>query len=136
MGPMFSLVSSKLRENSKVREKIITEKSGSERKTWAYLEILLRKKRCEVPINQTKLALPTSSPLLRALSVGPQLSLLLLRSGSAMDKMSKALEKAKMLVGMEVDEEQAAAAEEATSSSFYDDFNRDCTLSTKQVYIS
>lgn len=43
--------------------------------------------------------------------------------------MSRALEKAKMLVGMEVDEE---AAEEETSSSFIDDFNRDCTLSTTQ----
>ncbi|XP_020246507.1 vesicle transport protein SFT2B isoform X2 [Asparagus officinalis] len=48
-----------------------------------------------------------------------------------MDKMSRALERAKMLVGMEVDEEQQAA-EETSSTSFYDDFNRECTLTTKQ----
>jgi hypothetical protein len=35
-----------------------------------------------------------------------------------MDSMRGALERAKMLVGMEVDEEQ----------SFSDDFNRNCTL--------
>jgi hypothetical protein len=46
-----------------------------------------------------------------------------------MDKMNRALERAKMLVGMEVDEE--AAVQE--SSSFIDDFNRQCTLSTTQV---
>ncbi|XP_072970953.1 uncharacterized protein [Typha angustifolia] len=45
-----------------------------------------------------------------------------------MEKMSKALEKAKMLVGMEVDEEAA----EEESSSFFDDFNRQCTLTTQQ----
>ncbi|KAK8956843.1 hypothetical protein KSP39_PZI001257 [Platanthera zijinensis] len=44
-----------------------------------------------------------------------------------MEKMSRALERAKMLVGMEVDEE--APAEDP---SFLDDFNRHCTLSTKQ----
>ncbi|OAY64926.1 vesicle transport protein SFT2B [Ananas comosus] len=46
-----------------------------------------------------------------------------------MEKMSKALEKAKMLVGLEVDEENA---QEEESSSFFDDFNRQCTLSTQQ----
>nr|CAD1836948.1 unnamed protein product [Ananas comosus var. bracteatus] len=45
-----------------------------------------------------------------------------------MEKMSKALEKAKMLVGLEVDEENAQEEE----SSFFDDFNRQCTLSTQQ----
>ncbi|PKA66745.1 hypothetical protein AXF42_Ash003400 [Apostasia shenzhenica] len=45
-----------------------------------------------------------------------------------MEKMSRALERAKMLVGMEVDEEVPDEA----SSSFFDDFNRQCTLSTKQ----
>ncbi|GMY12762.1 vesicle transport protein SFT2B isoform X1 [Fagus crenata] len=52
-----------------------------------------------------------------------------------MDKMNQALEKMKMLVGMEVDDEhQASALEEENSSSFafMDDFNRNCTLSTKQ----
>lgn len=44
--------------------------------------------------------------------------------------MNRAFEKAKMLVGLEVDDEEQAVEE--TSSSFYDDFNRDCTLSTKQ----
>ncbi|KAG0469416.1 hypothetical protein HPP92_016116 [Vanilla planifolia] len=44
-----------------------------------------------------------------------------------MEKMSRALERAKILVGMEVDEE---VPEEATS--FFDDFNRQCTLSTSQ----
>ncbi|KAG0470954.1 hypothetical protein HPP92_015500 [Vanilla planifolia] len=39
-----------------------------------------------------------------------------------MEKMSRALERAKILVGMEVDEE---VPEEATS--FFDDFNRQCT---------
>lgn len=48
-----------------------------------------------------------------------------------MDTMSRAFERARMLVGLEGAEEQAAADEDATSS-FYDDFNRDCTLSTKQ----
>ena len=48
-----------------------------------------------------------------------------------MEKISRALERAKMLVGMDVDEE--AAQEEASSSSFFDDFNRQCTLSTQQV---
>ncbi|KAJ0972924.1 hypothetical protein J5N97_020883 [Dioscorea zingiberensis] len=47
-----------------------------------------------------------------------------------MEKMNRALERAKMLVGMEVDEE--AGQEETSSSSFFDDFNRQCTLSTQQ----
>ncbi|XP_008808968.1 vesicle transport protein SFT2B [Phoenix dactylifera] len=45
-----------------------------------------------------------------------------------MEKMRGALEKAKMLVGMEVDEEASPQQE----PSFFDDFNRDCTLSTQQ----
>ncbi|XP_020596551.1 vesicle transport protein SFT2B isoform X2 [Phalaenopsis equestris] len=44
-----------------------------------------------------------------------------------MEKMSRALERAKMLVGMEVDEEVPAEA-----PSFFDDFNRQCTLTTQQ----
>lgn len=45
-----------------------------------------------------------------------------------------AFEKMKMLVGMEVDEESVAVRDEDSSSSFafMDDFNRNCTLSTKQ----
>ncbi|CAA7396566.1 unnamed protein product [Spirodela intermedia] len=46
-----------------------------------------------------------------------------------MDKMSRVLERAKMVVGMEVDEE---GADDGADSSFLDDFNRQCTLSTKQ----
>ncbi|KAI5672165.1 hypothetical protein M9H77_12529 [Catharanthus roseus] len=50
-----------------------------------------------------------------------------------MEKMSVAFEKMKMLVGMEVDEELVAVQNEDSSSfSFVDDFNRNCTLSTKQ----
>ncbi|MQL77219.1 hypothetical protein Taro_009624 [Colocasia esculenta] len=50
-----------------------------------------------------------------------------------MDKMSKALEKAKMLVGMEVDEESPGDGDgDDAGPSFIDDFNRQCTLSTKQ----
>ncbi|GAV78554.1 Got1 domain-containing protein, partial [Cephalotus follicularis] len=45
-----------------------------------------------------------------------------------MEKMNKAYEKMKMLVGMEVDEEQGTAVED----SFMDDFNRNCSLSTTQ----
>ncbi|XP_010252318.1 PREDICTED: vesicle transport protein SFT2B [Nelumbo nucifera] len=45
-----------------------------------------------------------------------------------MEKMNQALEKVKILVGMEVDEEEVAQ----TNSSLLDDFNRECTLSTKQ----
>ncbi|XP_038705369.1 vesicle transport protein SFT2B isoform X2 [Tripterygium wilfordii] len=48
-----------------------------------------------------------------------------------MDRMNQAFEKVKMLVGMEVedDEEQEAAD---NNSSFMDEFNRECTLTTKQ----
>ncbi|XP_075098228.1 retrovirus-related Pol polyprotein from transposon TNT 1-94 isoform X1 [Nicotiana tabacum] len=45
-----------------------------------------------------------------------------------MEKMNQALEKMKMLVGMDVEDEEAAPQQE----SFMDDFNRNCTLSTKQ----
>ncbi|KAK4780288.1 hypothetical protein SAY87_016394 [Trapa incisa] len=48
-----------------------------------------------------------------------------------MDRMNQAFEKVKMLVGMEVDEESTRPAE-SESFSFMDDFNRQCTLSTKQ----
>ncbi|PIN20025.1 Membrane protein involved in ER to Golgi transport [Handroanthus impetiginosus] len=44
-----------------------------------------------------------------------------------MEKMNYAFEKMKMLVGMEVEDE-----EQQQESSFIDDFNRNCTLSTKQ----
>ncbi|THU49789.1 hypothetical protein C4D60_Mb06t13220 [Musa balbisiana] len=47
-----------------------------------------------------------------------------------METMSRALDRAKMLVGMESDEE--SLAQEAQSSSFFDEFDRNCTLSTKQ----
>lgn len=47
-----------------------------------------------------------------------------------MDKMNQAFEKMKMLVGMEVDDEEQLQQQE---SSYIDDFNRNCTLSTKQV---
>lgn len=52
-----------------------------------------------------------------------------------MDQMNKAYEKMRMLVGMEVDEPQTASLQESNSfsQSLVDDFNRDCTLSTKQV---
>ena len=46
--------------------------------------------------------------------------------------MNHAFEKMKMMVGMEVEEEQRAAEEES-SLSFMDDLNRDCALTTKQV---
>ncbi|RDX71904.1 Vesicle transport protein SFT2B [Mucuna pruriens] len=52
-----------------------------------------------------------------------------------MEKMNRAFEKVKMMVGMEVeDEEQQAAALDNDSSSiaFMDEFNRNCTLSTTQ----
>ncbi|KAF3444203.1 hypothetical protein FNV43_RR13893 [Rhamnella rubrinervis] len=51
-----------------------------------------------------------------------------------MEKMNHAFEKVKMLVGMEVDEEDGPAASDSNNSSFMDDFNRDCTLSTKQRF--
>ncbi|KAK3027630.1 hypothetical protein RJ639_042619 [Escallonia herrerae] len=46
-----------------------------------------------------------------------------------MEKMNRAMEKVKILVGMEVDDEPA---QEESSFAFVDDFNRNCTLSTKQ----
>ncbi|KAK4567273.1 hypothetical protein RGQ29_003187 [Quercus rubra] len=48
-----------------------------------------------------------------------------------MERMNQALEKMKMIVGMEVDEEQQEE-ESSSSFAFMDDFNRNCTLSTKQ----
>lgn len=51
-----------------------------------------------------------------------------------MDKMNRALERAKMLVGFDVDEEASNVEGDATETSFFDDFNREyCTLSTQQV---
>ncbi|PIA55283.1 hypothetical protein AQUCO_00800182v1 [Aquilegia coerulea] len=47
-----------------------------------------------------------------------------------MDRMHQAMEKVKILVGMEVDEEDVV--EEESSMSFMDDFNRNCTLSRQQ----
>ncbi|KAL3626724.1 hypothetical protein CASFOL_029467 [Castilleja foliolosa] len=44
-----------------------------------------------------------------------------------MDKMNQAFEKMKMLVGLEVDDE-----EQQQESSMIDDFNRNCSMSTKQ----
>lgn len=49
--------------------------------------------------------------------------------------MNNAFEKMKMLVGMEVEDEEQIAAQESSSFSFMDDFNRNCTLSTKQVLL-
>ncbi|OVA15462.1 Vesicle transport protein [Macleaya cordata] len=49
-----------------------------------------------------------------------------------MDKMNQTWERMKIMVGFEGDEEEAAAEEE--SLSFMDDFNRQCTLSTKQRF--
>ncbi|XP_058779321.1 uncharacterized protein LOC131653250 [Vicia villosa] len=51
-----------------------------------------------------------------------------------MDKMNKAFEKVKMMVGMEVEDEeqQASALDNESSFAFMDDFNRNCTLTTKQ----
>lgn len=46
--------------------------------------------------------------------------------------MNQALEKMKMLVGMDVEDEEAAPQQES-SFAFMDDLNRNCTLSTKQV---
>ncbi|WVZ74970.1 hypothetical protein U9M48_023083 [Paspalum notatum var. saurae] len=48
-----------------------------------------------------------------------------------MDTMRGALERAKMLVGMEVDEESAMPPPE--EQSFFDDINRHCTLNTTQA---
>ncbi|KNA23690.1 hypothetical protein SOVF_022830, partial [Spinacia oleracea] len=55
----------------------------------------------------------------------------------AFDKMKnhQAVERMKMLVGMEVDDEESAAVNSTADESsfgFIDDFNRNCTLSTKQ----
>ncbi|CAL9231311.1 unnamed protein product [Arabidopsis halleri] len=50
-----------------------------------------------------------------------------------MDKMNQAFEKMKMLVGMEVEDEQQAAEEES-SLSFMEDLNRNCALTTKQRF--
>lgn len=52
-----------------------------------------------------------------------------------MEKMNQAFEKMKMLVGVEVDDERQAstATIDDGNSWFMDDFNRNCTLSTKQV---
>ncbi|XP_023522029.1 vesicle transport protein SFT2B-like, partial [Cucurbita pepo subsp. pepo] len=50
-----------------------------------------------------------------------------------MEKMNQAFEKMKMLVGVEVDDEASTATiNDDNSSWFMDDFNRNCTLSTKQ----
>ncbi|KAI4347430.1 hypothetical protein L6164_008244 [Bauhinia variegata] len=51
-----------------------------------------------------------------------------------MEKMNQAFEKVKILVGMEVDEEEqrAAASEDSNSFAFMDEFNHNCTLSTTQ----
>ncbi|XP_055815120.1 uncharacterized protein LOC129884034 isoform X2 [Solanum dulcamara] len=48
-----------------------------------------------------------------------------------MEKMNQTLEKMKMLVGMDV-EDEAAAPQQESSFAFMDDLNRNCTLSTKQ----
>lgn len=52
-----------------------------------------------------------------------------------MEKMNRAFEKVKIMVGMDVEDEeqQAAALENSNSFAFVDDFNRNCTLSTTQV---
>lgn len=49
--------------------------------------------------------------------------------------MNQAYEKVKMLVGMEMDEDdhEAASSSALQDTNFIDDFNRNCTLSTKQV---
>ncbi|KAL6990222.1 hypothetical protein U1Q18_052093 [Sarracenia purpurea var. burkii] len=47
-----------------------------------------------------------------------------------MEKMNQAFEKAKILVGMEVEDEHPA--EDESSFALIDDFNRNCTLSTQQ----
>ncbi|XP_076894932.1 uncharacterized protein LOC143547374 [Bidens hawaiensis] len=51
-----------------------------------------------------------------------------------MDKMSQAMEKMRMLVGIEVEDnnQQHNADDEESTFAFMDDFNRNCTLSTKQ----
>ncbi|KAI4310846.1 hypothetical protein MLD38_035794 [Melastoma candidum] len=53
-----------------------------------------------------------------------------------MDRISQVYEKAKIMVGMELDEESSSSALDpnggGASSSFLDDFNRQCTLTTQQ----
>ncbi|KAL9460990.1 hypothetical protein AB3S75_004060 [Citrus x aurantiifolia] len=49
-----------------------------------------------------------------------------------MEKMNHAFEKMKMLVGMDVDDEESAVENDSSSFAFIDDFNRQCTLTTKQ----
>ncbi|KAK9950355.1 hypothetical protein M0R45_005849 [Rubus argutus] len=53
-------------------------------------------------------------------------------------KMNQAFEKMKMLVGMEDDDDPEAAASSSSAlqhqDSFMDEFNRNCTLSTKQRF--
>ncbi|CAI0430972.1 unnamed protein product [Linum tenue] len=51
-----------------------------------------------------------------------------------MEKMNQAMEKMKILVGMEVEEdhEEQPSASSRDSSSLIDDFNRNCALSSKQ----
>ncbi|CAJ1972259.1 unnamed protein product [Sphenostylis stenocarpa] len=59
----------------------------------------------------------------------------LLKCGKAMENMNRAFEKVKIMVGMDVENEdqQAAALNNSNSFAFMDDFNRDCTLSTTQI---
>lgn len=45
-------------------------------------------------------------------------------------KSTQAVERMRILVGMEVDDEELAPQDD----SFMDEFNRNCTLSTKQVW--
>ncbi|XP_020223017.1 vesicle transport protein SFT2B [Cajanus cajan] len=51
-----------------------------------------------------------------------------------MEKMSRAFDKVKMMVGMEVEDEEqrTAALGESNSFALMDEFNRNCTLSTTQ----
>ncbi|KAK6923638.1 Vesicle transport protein, Got1/SFT2-like [Dillenia turbinata] len=51
-----------------------------------------------------------------------------------MEKMNRAVEKVKMMVGMEVEVEEEQLATSDDTFSFMDDFNRNCTLSTKQRF--
>ncbi|XWS41218.1 hypothetical protein CRYUN_Cryun17cG0061900 [Craigia yunnanensis] len=51
-----------------------------------------------------------------------------------MEKMNHAFEKMKMLVGMEGEDEHQQPALEDGNSFFLDDFNRHCTLTTKQRF--
>ncbi|KAI3978709.1 hypothetical protein MKX01_015884 [Papaver californicum] len=48
-----------------------------------------------------------------------------------MEKMNRTWEKMKIMAGIDVEEDEEAAAEE---ESFTEDFNRQCTLSTKQRF--